>query len=142
MIISRKVYDQEDKLVRIDFAEVYDGDGFYDKNDEYHMVSISDDGTSINTVLYGYAHDHHIEPMSVLTIMEHFRNKKIVRLKDALERKDFAHIEWRYYNAENKNWLRVMDWRYATGAAADGIIIFTDEGEQIEYPAHAPIKLV
>lgn len=140
MIISRKRYDQEDKLVKVEFAEIYDGDTFTDANGDWHSVSMSSEGDNPKSVLLGYAHDHHIEPMSVVTIMEHFRDDKIVRLRDAMQDAEFTYMEWRYYDAEKNDWVRFQDWRYAQGF--DGIVIFGEDGETIDYPANSPVKLV
>lgn len=137
MIVQRKRYDQEDNLVKIEFAEIYDGDTFTDANGDWYSVSMSSEGDNPKSVLLGYAHDHHIEPMSTLTIMEHFRNPKIVRLRDALADKKLAHHEWRYY--DSRDWIRFMDWSYRPDG---GVNVFCEDGHVAALLPDAPIKLL
>lgn len=117
MIFKRKVNIQDvferaeaeiiKGAVKWEFAEVVDGDMFYDKFGNYYYISMSGgDSTEVRSVLNGEAHNENIEVMPKWAIFEHFKDDKIMRWCDAPTTPERL---FEYWNAEENRWFLVTE---------------------------------
>lgn len=117
-----------------EFAEVVDGDMFYDKFANYYYISMSDGAsTEVRSVLNGEAHDENIEVMPKWAIFEHFKNDKIMRWQDA---PNAGHM-YEYWNESEHRWFLVIE----MSVNADTVFCEDMFGEPVYLPHETIIKV-
>lgn len=122
--------------VQWEFAEVVDGDQFYDKLGNYYYISMSGGAsTEVRSVLNGEAHDENIEVMPKWAIFEHFKNDKIMRWCDMPLTPE--NLMFEYWNEQEHRWFLV------TEMAVNAYNVYCEDmsGEAIYLPHETIIKV-